>query len=83
MALPVAGPPSHGGRRGRQRLGRYGRREVHAFGQVEMTRRDRAGTVMMLGDRCLEVTTSTRGYVATSSGVAELLALNRAGASAI
>ena len=40
-------------------------------------------TVMMFGDHCLEVTTSTEGYVATSSGVAELLALIRAGASAV
>eukprot|EP00959_Pyramimonas_sp_CCMP1952_P057612 1202660-Pyramimonas_sp.AAC.1 len=38
---------------------------------------------MMFGDHCLEVTTSTQGHVATSSGVAEILALNRAGASAI
>ena len=40
-------------------------------------------TVMMFGEHCLEVTTSTQGYVATSSGVAELLSLNKAGASAI
>eukprot|EP00959_Pyramimonas_sp_CCMP1952_P029300 615081-Pyramimonas_sp.AAC.1 len=29
-------------------------------------------TVLMFGDRCLEVTTSTQDHVATSSGVAEL-----------
>eukprot|EP00959_Pyramimonas_sp_CCMP1952_P059213 1236425-Pyramimonas_sp.AAC.1 len=40
-------------------------------------------TAKRFGDRCLEVTTSTQGYVATSSRVAELLAVNEAGASAI
>ena len=40
-------------------------------------------TVMLFGEHVLEVTTSTQGYVATSSGVAELLAPNRGGASAI